>query len=55
MEMKDYSKLDVYQLKNFPFLKTPDEYAKEKTFSFSKDKLKSGFLSFSTEIHTCLT
>jgi len=42
-------------VKNFPFLKTPDEFAAEKTFSFSKGKLKAGFLTYSTELHTSLT
>lgn len=40
MEVKDKNYFEKYQLKNFAYLKTPEDWAKEKTFSFSKDKLR---------------
>jgi hypothetical protein len=56
MEANKKEYFDLYQLKNFPHLKSPEEFATKKIlFSFTNDKLKSGFLSFAEEIPTCLT
>lgn len=55
IEMQDVEVAQKYQVSKFSYLKSPEEFAQEKTFSFSKGKLRATFLSYSNELHTSLT